>query len=151
MGRVYDALKRASADKEGGAVNKKSATQKRRNGTQRVPVLGEKTVEHPWESSPLFSRDETAARDSASTAHTEERAGSALSGVGTSREAGATLDAAGTTRARAEFVSLDISAARVEPHLVAVTQPRSAHCEQFRSLRTRLLQAGERKKMRAFV
>jgi capsular exopolysaccharide synthesis family protein len=61
------------------------------------------------------------------------------------------LDAAGTTRARAEFVSLDISAARVEPHLIAVTQPRSAYCEQFRSLRTRILQASERKKMQAFV
>jgi capsular exopolysaccharide synthesis family protein len=32
-----------------------------------------------------------------------------------------------------------------------VTQPRSAYCEQFRSLRTRVLQAGERKKMQAFV
>jgi capsular exopolysaccharide synthesis family protein len=50
-----------------------------------------------------------------------------------------------------EFVSIDISPARVEPHLVAVTQPRSAYCEQFRSLRTRVLQAGERRNMRAFV
>jgi capsular exopolysaccharide synthesis family protein len=50
-----------------------------------------------------------------------------------------------------EFVSQDISIARVEPHLVAFTQPRSAYCEQFRSLRTRVLHAGERKKMQAFV
>ena len=46
---------------------------------------------------------------------------------------------------------MTISAARVEPHLVAITQPRSAYCEQFRSLRTRILQAGERQQMRAFV
>ena len=54
-------------------------------------------------------------------------------------------------RASGDIVSYDISPTRVEPHLVAVSQPRSAYCEQFRSLRTRLLQAGERKQMRAFV
>src|SRR5207247_668999 len=41
--------------------------------------------------------------------------------------------------------------ARVEPHLLAITEPRSPACEQYRSLRTRLLQAGERQRMRAFV
>ncbi|HWT03712.1 MAG TPA: CpsD/CapB family tyrosine-protein kinase [Pyrinomonadaceae bacterium] len=151
MGRVYDALKRASDAKSGGAS--KNEKEKRRNGTGKkitaVPAKAEANGdEHPWDSSPLFTR--AAAHDSASTAHTEERAGSALSGVTASRAAGATLDAAGATRA-AEFMSLDISAARVEPHLIAVTQPRSAYCEQFRSLRTRILQAGERKKMQAFV
>jgi len=34
---------------------------------------------------------------------------------------------------------------------VAITEPRSPECEQFRSLRTRLLQAGEREHRRAFV
>ncbi len=155
MGRVYDALKRASDAKTGGATKKKNENEKRRNGAgQKIvalpPAPQANGDEHPWDSSPLFTRDVAAAHDSASTAHTEERAGSALSGVTASRAAGATLDAAGATRA-AEFMSLDISAARVEPHLIAVTQPRSAYCEQFRSLRTRLLQAGERKKMQAFV
>jgi capsular exopolysaccharide synthesis family protein len=155
MGRVYDALKRASAggQQAGASQKKKSDTQKRRNGTASgqnlagVPKNGEE--QHPWDNSPLFTGH--ASHGSASTAHTEEHTGSALSGVIASRAAGATLDAAGTTRASREFVSLDISAARVEPHLIAVTQPRSAYCEQFRSLRTRILQAGERKKMQAFV
>jgi capsular exopolysaccharide synthesis family protein len=157
MGRVYDALKRASAggQESGASQKKKSETQKRRNGTasgqalKGIPPAKNGEEQHPWDNSPLFTGH--AAHDSASTAHTEEHTGSALSGVMASRAAGATLDAAGTTRARAEFVSLDISAARVEPHLIAVTQPRSAYCEQFRSLRTRVLQAGERKKMQAFV
>ena len=88
---------------------------------------------------------------SASTAHTADAPdGSALPGGMTSRAVGATLGAAEATRA-AGFVSYDISAARVEPHLVAVSQPRSGYCEQFRSLRTRLLQAGERQQMRTFV
>jgi receptor protein-tyrosine kinase len=60
------------------------------------------------------------------------------------------LGAAGATRAGA-FVTYDITAARVEPHLVAVSQPRSAYTEQFRSLRTRILQAADRLQMRAFV
>ncbi|MDT4969090.1 MAG: protein-tyrosine kinase [Acidobacteriota bacterium] len=155
MGRVYDALKRASSTRETGTnLKKKTDTPTRRKGTTAghglagvPPAKNGET--HPWDSSPLFARN--AAHDSASTAHTEEHTGSALSGVKTSRAAGATLDAAGTTRVRAEFVSLDISATRVEPHLVAITQPRSAYCEQYRSLRTRILQAGERKKMQAFV
>ena len=153
MGRVYDALKRSGSAKTGGD-NKKSENQARRNGGSagpdlaNVPPPAKNGEEHPWDSSPLFTGPK--AHDSASTAHTEDRAGSALSGVIASRAAGATLDAAGATHA-AEFVSLDISAARVEPHLIAVTQPRSAYCEQFRSLRTRILHAGERRKMQAFV
>src|SRR5918912_933638 len=100
MGRVYDALKRASDAKAGGANHKQNENEKRRNGSgaganaRPAPpaTAGGGGDEHPWDSSPLFTR---AAHDSASTAHTEERAGSALSGVEASRVAGATLDAAG--------------------------------------------------------
>jgi capsular exopolysaccharide synthesis family protein len=60
------------------------------------------------------------------------------------------LGAAGAARA-VEFSSRVVSTARVEPHLVAVTSPRSVECEQFRSLRTKLLQAREREQKRAFV
>ena len=60
------------------------------------------------------------------------------------------MGAAGSARTP-EFVSLDVSAARVEPHLVAITEPRSSHAERYRSLRTRVLHAGERRKMQAFV
>ena len=88
---------------------------------------------------------------SASTAHTANAPdGSALPGGMASRDAGATLGAAGAARA-ADFMSYTISAARVEPHLVAITQPRSAYNEQFRSLRTRILQAGEHQQMRTLV
>jgi capsular exopolysaccharide synthesis family protein len=48
-------------------------------------------------------------------------------------------------------MSYTVSAARVEPHLVAITQPRSPYCEQFRSLRTRILQAGEHEQVQAIV
>jgi capsular exopolysaccharide synthesis family protein len=60
------------------------------------------------------------------------------------------LDAAGAARV-AEFKSYTISATRVEPHLVAITQPRSAYNEQFRALRTRVLQAGEHQQMHTLV
>jgi capsular exopolysaccharide synthesis family protein len=60
------------------------------------------------------------------------------------------LGAAEATRA-GEFVSYDVSPSRVEPHLIAVSQPRSAYTEQFRALRTKILEAGERMQMRAFV
>jgi capsular exopolysaccharide synthesis family protein len=155
MGRVYDALKRASSADKSGQKKKsdKPDEGKRRNGHRsgkHTPAAGANGEEHPWDSSPLFARASVATQQSASTAHTETATGSALPGGHTSRDAGATLDAAGSARAL-EFVSIDISPARVEPHLIAVTQPRSAYCEQFRSLRTRVLQAGERRNMQAFV
>lgn len=149
MGRVYDALKRAeSAQRQPIKASRPSV---RRHGNQDnvsffVPKNG---YEHPWDGAPLTGAP--AAFNSASTAHTAEATGGpALPGGPASRDAGATLGAVGSARA-AEFESQDILAARVEPHLVAITAPRSPECEQFRSLRTCLLQAGERRRMRAFV
>ncbi len=158
MGRVYEALKRASNNNNGNDANANGAkpqepeTSSRRNGNNAANTSAEQT--QPWDRSSLFAKKEPntfASQTSASTAHTEKSVGSALSDAHASRAAGATLGAVGSARAAREFVSVDISPARVEPHLVAVTQPRSAYCEQFRSLRTRLLQAGERRKMQAFV
>jgi len=148
MGRVYDALKRAESAQRQFKSTKPSGS---RNGSWDdvstfVPQNGQ---EHPWEHRPPTGMP--AAYNSASTAHTEEAPGGpALPGGPASRDAGATLGAVGSARA-AEFASRDVSAAHVEPHLVAVTSPRSPECEQYRSLRTRLLQAGEREHKRAFV
>src|SRR6185369_71823 len=92
-----------------------------------------------------------AVRSSASTAHTADvPGGSALPGGIDSRDAGATLGAAEATRA-VGFVTFDVSPSRVEPHLIAVSQPRSAYTEQYRDLRTKILQAGERMQTRAIV
>src|SRR5437016_9473390 len=140
MGRVYDALKRADAQRH----FKPSTPSVRRNGNSDniayfVPKNGH---EHPWETAPIIGAP--AAIDSASTAHTAEATGGpALPGGPASRDAGATLGAVGSARA-AEFSLREVLAARVEPHLLAITEPRSPECEQYRSLRTRLLQAGER-------
>jgi capsular exopolysaccharide synthesis family protein len=149
MGRVYDALKRA-AETNG----RRKDDEPRRNGQagNGATAAAAANAAQPWDRSSLFAVPSGASTStfSASTAHTETIAGSALSGELASRAAGATLGAAGSARAL-ECVSIDISPTRVEPHLVAITQPRSAYCEQFRSLRTRVLQAGERKHMQAFV
>jgi capsular exopolysaccharide synthesis family protein len=148
MGRVYDALKRAESAPR---TCKPTPSSVGRNGnSDNVSYFVQKRDhEHPWEGSPFTAMP--AAFNSASTAHTAEgTGGQALPGGPTSRDAGATLDAVGSTRA-VEFASREVLAARVEPHLVAITEPRSPECEQFRSLRTRLLQAGERERKRAFV
>ncbi|HLL75474.1 MAG TPA: CpsD/CapB family tyrosine-protein kinase [Pyrinomonadaceae bacterium] len=93
----------------------------------------------------------SAAHGSAPTEHSASAAaGSALPGQSASRVAGATVGAAGSARA-VEFPTVEISPSRVEPHLVAITQPRTAHAEQYRSLRTRLLHAGERRRVQAVV
>ena len=153
MGRVFDALRKASSTPGGAAKPSQDSDSKRREEVRAERTLPsvKEIEEQLFSGSTIMHATENTAHSSASTAHTADAPdGSALPGGMASRAAGATLGAAGATRA-AEFVSYDISAARVEPHLIAVTQPRSAYCEQFRSLRTRVLQAGEREKMSVFV
>jgi len=153
MGRVFDALRRQSANENDGAPNEESKKSERRKKEPSIPGLPSSRVieEQLFSGSSIMSVSPETARSSASTAHTADvPGGSALPGGIASRDAGATLDAAGSARV-GEFVTYDISPARVEPHLVAVSQPRSAYCEQFRSLRTRILQAGERLQTRAIV
>src|SRR6266481_5150080 len=151
MGRVYDALKRAeSAERQ--VTSSKSSVPTRRHGNSGnvlYPGWPGNGHEHPWEQNAFTGMP--SAYDSASTAHTAEAAsGPALPAGTASRDAGATLGAVGSARA-VEFSSREVSTARVEPHLVAITDPRSPECEQFRALRTQLLQAGEREQKRAFV
>jgi protein-tyrosine kinase len=150
MGRVYEALKRASVQ-PGGAKSQKSASSMRRNGGAAGLQPASNEIEEQLIAASSILKSPQAEQGSASTAHTADASdGSAFPGGIASRAAGATLGAAGAARA-AEFMSYTISAARVEPHLVAITQPRSAYNEQFRSLRTRVLQAGEHQQVRTIV
>src|SRR5215204_4604066 len=154
MGRVFDAIRKSSAASEDGNAPKRQPreTQRRKEGPPVPPPMpsAREIEEQLFAGSTIMTLQGETVRSSASSAHTTDVAdGSALPDGIASRDAGATLDAAGAARAGG-FVSYDISPARVEPHLVAISQPRSAYCEQFRSLRTRVLQAGERLQMRAF-
>ena len=151
MGRVFDAMKRHSATESGSAEKAKEAP--RREERPRVSGLpsAQQVEEQLLSNSSIMSVGGKTVRGSASSAHTADvPGGSALPDGIASRDAGATLDAAGSARAGG-FVTFDVSPARVEPHLIAVSQPRSAYTEQYRSLRTKILQAGERKEMRAIV
>ncbi len=149
MGRVYEALKRAAVQ-PGGGKPERSTNSKRRNGAGGLPPAALEIEAQLMAGSSILKAPD-ADYSSASTAHTAEvPVGSALPDGIASRAAGATLGAAGAARAT-EFMSYTISAARVEPHLVAITQPRSAYNEQFRALRTRVLQAGEHQQVRTIV
>lgn len=148
MGRVYEALKRAAVQPSG---DQKSKPSRRNGGVGGGLPPGPSEIEKQLMAGFSLFRPPDATPNSASSAHTATAPdGSALPGGIASRDAGATLDAAGSARVGG-FVTYDISPARVEPHLVAISQPRSAYCEQFRSLRTRILQAGERLQTRAIV
>ncbi|HJU93685.1 MAG TPA: CpsD/CapB family tyrosine-protein kinase, partial [Pyrinomonadaceae bacterium] len=149
--RVFDAMRRHSATEPGDAEKARDA--KRREEARKASGLpsAQQVEEQLLSGSSIMSVGGKTARSSASTAHTADvPGGSALPGGIASRDAGATLDAAGPARAGG-FVTYEISPARVEPHLIAVSQPRSAYTEQYRSLRTKILEAGERREMRAFV
>ena len=120
MGRVYDALKRAESAQR---HNHKSFSVPRHGNADNVSVFTPKNEQaHPWSAAPFTAMP--AAIDSAPTAHTAEATGGpALPGGPASRDAGATLGAVGSARA-VRFASQDVLAARVEPHLVAITRPR---------------------------
>jgi capsular exopolysaccharide synthesis family protein len=161
MGRVYEALKRAAEQGDGpksGAAATETAAAPEKGVTPSAETNGNGNGHAPegahapgylFSASRHFQSPETA-HTPAPNEQTLAPDGSALPAGQASRAAGATLGAAGSARTP-EFVSIDVSAARVEPHLVAITQPRSSHAERFRSLRTRVLHAGERRKMQAFV
>jgi capsular exopolysaccharide synthesis family protein len=153
MGRVFDAIKRASATDPGGARKRQPRESSRHDESPGMTGLpsSRQIDEHAFNDSSVLSVSHETAQISASSAHTANVTGGlALPGGFASRDAGATLGAAGSTRVGG-YASYDITPTGVEPHLVAVSQPRSPYCEQFRSLRTKLLQAGERQQMRAFV
>ena len=152
MGRVFDAIRRASATENPPAPKTQRSKSQRPNGNPNHQGLSTAQIEEQLlAGSSIMSAPSQRVQSSASTAHTADVPdGSALPGGIASRDAGATLDAARSARVGG-FVSYDVSPARVEPHLVAVSQPRSAYCEQFRSLRTRILQTGERLQTRAIV
>ncbi|MGH9873402.1 MAG: CpsD/CapB family tyrosine-protein kinase [Pyrinomonadaceae bacterium] len=152
MGRVYDALKRTGgADSNVTAHHFHEFVDRGNIRAQHIVPSGTEIEEPLFSAASIPGRSETTVKTSAFTAHTAKASdGMALPERTASRAVGATLNAARPARASG-LVSYDVDAARVEPHLIAITQPRSACCEQFRSLRTRLLQAGERKQMRTFV
>src|SRR5215213_1362032 len=153
MGRVFDAMRRHSATDNNGNAAKPTAKPEHRKESPRVTGLpsAEQVEEQLLSGSTIMSATTKPVRSSASTAHTADvPGGSALPGGVASRDAGATLDAAEATRAGG-FVTFDVSPSRVEPHLIAVSQPRSAYTEKYRELRTKLLQASERTQMRAIV
>src|SRR5215212_4099430 len=154
MGRVFDAMRRHSATDNNGNAAKPKADSEHRNESPRVTGLpsAEQVEEQLLSGSTIMSVPKQTVRSSASTAHTADvPGGSALPGGIASRDAGATLGAAEATTRAGGFVTFDVSPSRVEPHLIAVSQPRSAYTEQFRDLRTKILQAGERLQMRALV
>lgn len=81
--------------------------------------------------------------------------GMALPDKRTEITAGATLNAVALTRPAEkqlpEFTSWQIQPERVEPRLVAITQPNSTYCEEYRSLRTHVLTKSQKQKLQAIV
>jgi len=153
MGRVFDAIRKSSTG-DGKPAKPNSQDKGRREESGRTaPLLpsAREIEEQIFAGSSVMHVSSETQPSSASSAHNADVSdGATLTRGIASHGAGATLDAAGATRSGG-FEKLYVSPERVEPHLIAITQPRSAYCEQFRALRTRILQAGERLQMRALV
>lgn len=81
--------------------------------------------------------------------------GKALPDLETEITAGATVNAVGLTRTPEkrlpDFITWDVDKERVEPRLVAITQPNSTYCEEYRSLRTHVLHKSQKQKLQSIV
>lgn len=92
---------------------------------------------------------------SAFNGQSEAIIGTALPETSLTQTAGATLNAVSQTRPTStnlpEFVRWNVEAERVEPRLVAITQPNSTYCEEYRSLRTQVLHKSQRQKLQSIV
>ena len=101
MGRVFDAIKKASAADKNGAPKRQQPTSERRGESPSIPGLpsAKQIEEQLFSGSSILSVSHETAQSSASTAHTADvPGGSALPGGIASRDAGATLGAAGAAR-----------------------------------------------------
>ncbi len=103
-------------------------------------------------------KDENLKIGKPSSAFNEQSAslvGTALPDMETNLTAGATLNAVSSARpakpSLPEFARWEVEAERVEPRLVAITQPHSNYCEEYRSLRTQVLHRSQRQKLQAIV
>ena len=128
MLRICDTLRRANAAEPFGST----ARQLRRSNPRgevrphRIVPSAKQIEEQIFRVSSILFRKEDAVNSSAFTAHTANASdGTALPDGSASRAVGATLNAARPARAMGS-VSYDVDPARVDPHLVAITQPRSA-------------------------
>ena len=93
--------------------------------------------------------------DSAFDQQSNSLIGTGLHDLKTKGTTEATLNAGGLTycvsKSLPEFARWEVETERVEPRLVAITQPNSNYCEEYRSLRTHILHKSQRQKMQAIV
>lgn len=171
MGRVYDALRKNGKDSTPPYVEAISAQEQTDSQRHHTTIALERNDAHEttddsfergtgkiWSrqsTEPSFSsssifRSTPNTTVSAPIGQTDTLTGQALPGEDASRTAGATVGAAGSTSC-VKFISKEINPTHVEPHLVAVTQPRSGYCEEYRSLRTHVLHASKKRKLQTIV
>lgn len=118
----------------------------------------EKSGRRPATAPPEVFLDEEFKIGSPASAFNEQSdspAGTALPAEITEVSAGATLNAVGAARSAEkrlpDFVRWTVEAERVEPRLVAITQPNSNYCEEYRSLRTHVLHRSQKQKLQSIV
>ncbi|MBA2620955.1 MAG: CpsD/CapB family tyrosine-protein kinase [Acidobacteria bacterium] len=90
---------------------------------------------------------------------TDSLIGKALPDLELNKTAGATLNAvvavnparSASEKHSCDFTVWNVEAERVEPRLVAITEPNSNYCEEYRSLRTQILHKSQREKLQSIV
>lgn len=142
------------------ALQKKRAEQQRNasrysdSAKSKPAVTNGKRSNKPPE---LFAQNGNGSKKSVSVFNEQADSiiGKALPDLETKHTAGATLNTGGSTRADSislpEFTEWEIEPERVEPRLVAVRQPHSSYCEEYRSLRTHVLHKSQRQKLQSIV
>ena len=141
------------------ALQKKQAEQpqtaEKETAVNVVPF--EKSVRQTTKPPELFNKKDLkiGSPNSAFKEQSDSFIGKALPDLEAGITAGATLDAVGLARSPEkrlpDFIKWTVDPERVEPRLVAVTQPNSAYCEEYRSLRTHVLHKSQKQKLQSIV
>lgn len=141
------------------ALEKKQAEERSQNSetAQEIKPLEAKQKNRTMPPDALFNEELKigSPNSSAFNGQTASNIGTALPELKADFTAGATLNAEGSSRSSEEnfpeFTSWKVESERVEPRLVAITQPSSHYCEEYRSLRTQILHKSQKQKLQSIV
>lgn len=140
------------------ALQKKQAEQPQEEKIVSKIVPFERNGKHKISAPDFLENQEFKIGTPTSSAFNEQSVsnfGMALPDKRTEITAGATLNAVALTRPvekqLPEFTSWKVQQERVEPRLVAITQPNSSYCEEYRSLRTHVLTKSQKQRLQAIV
>jgi capsular exopolysaccharide synthesis family protein len=119
--------------------------------TDDAPATTATEEDWEWSEPPVFSQKMLGSGDESETADSIAKVRQDVLAATAVIETQIAAPAPSKLFVRPTFRTVEVNPQNVEPHLVAITDPRSTHCEELRNLRTRVLHAAQRDNLQAFT